>query len=253
MIGIFDSGQGGLSVARAIRAQFPSCDILYFGDTKNAPYGEKSADELAKLTVEGLTLLHSHGAGSIVSACNSVSTSLAVSLLDAFELEPNQVIEMVGPTVAHFKHSNARILLVATTATVRSGIYQNAFKMVGKDIDAIAIPNLAGAIERGADKGEIDGIIRASLAGAPFQNYDALILGCTHYPFVADSFKEFVGDAIAIFDPGDAVAARVLKRFWPREVGNSTTRFLVSADSAPFRARVAELFPDAVSAVEVID
>lgn len=251
MIGIFDSGIGGLSVARAIRAQFPSADILYFGDTKNAPYGEKDADELARLTVDGLRLLHERGATSIISACNSVSTSLAVSLIDAFELPADSVIEMVGPTVASLRDFDGRILLVATTATVRSGIYQNAFRMVGKEIDAVAIPHLAGAIERGAEAEELDGIVRAGLAGMPTNEYGALVLGCTHYPFAIDSFRAIVGD-MNIIDPAEAVAARALKRLWPREVGNGEARFIVSADTPAFRAKVGEIFPNFVNAIEVV-
>lgn len=253
MIGIFDSGIGGLSVARAIRAAFPSADLLYFGDTKNAPYGEKTPAELAELTVKGLQLLQREGAHSIVSACNSVSTSLAVSLLDAFSIASDQVIEMVGPTVAHFKGSDVRILLVATTATVRSGIYQNAFRMIGKEIDAVALPNLAGAIERGADQEEREGIIRAGLSGAPLSDYDTLILGCTHYPFAEAAFRTQVGTAITIFDPAIAVADRVLARFWPREAGNGTLRFLTSAHTDAFLSAVTTSFPDYTGEIEVIE
>jgi len=253
MIGIFDSGIGGLSVARAIRAQFPSADLLYFGDTKNAPYGEKSPEELARLTVAGLRLLHDRGATSIVSACNSVSTGLAVSLLDAFELPQDAVIEMVGPTVASMKRFEGKILLVATTATVRSGIYQNAFRMVGHEIDAIPVPHLAGAIERGADLEELDGIVRGALAGMPEGEYQALILGCTHYPFARESFRKVLGEKVLIVDPAEAVADRVLRRFWPREVGDGTARFMISADTPAFRAKVAELFPDFAASIEVVE
>jgi glutamate racemase len=253
VIGIFDSGIGGLSVARAIRATFPSADILYFGDTKNAPYGERTPDELARLTVEGLRLLHDRGATSIVSACNSVSTSLAVSLVDAFDLPADAVIEMVGPTVASMRGYEGRILLVATTATVRSGIYQNAFRMIGKEIDAIPVPHLAGAIERGASREEQDGIVRAALAGMPEDSYDALILGCTHYPFAIESFRSVVGERMLIIDPAEAVAARALKRLWPREVGSRVAHFLASADTPAFRAKVAEIFPDFAQNIEVIE
>jgi glutamate racemase len=251
MIGIFDSGIGGLSVARALRAVFPSADILYFGDTKHAPYGEKSADELARLTVDGLRMLHERGATSIVSACNSVSTSLAVSLVDAFDLPADAVIEMVGPTVASLRNFRGRILLAATTATVRSGIYQNAFRMIGTEIDAVPVPHLAGAIERGASREEQDSIVRAALSGMPVHTYDALVLGCTHYPFAVDSFRAVVGD-MQIIDPAEAVAARAVKRLWPREVGNGTAHFLLSADTPAFREKVATLFPEFVHFIEVI-
>src|SRR4051812_29736626 len=122
MIGIFDSGSGGLTVLKAIRDVLPSADVLYMGDIKNAPYGSRSREELSKLTVEAIKLLQARGANRIVSACNSVSASLAVSIFDIFSLDSTQLIEMVGPTVASFKGSNARILLCATPATVDSGI-----------------------------------------------------------------------------------------------------------------------------------
>src|SRR5262249_29763383 len=121
MIGIFDSGSGGLTVLKAIREEMPSADITYFGDIKNAPYGSKTNAELSALTVKAIELLKSRGAESVVSACNSVSASLAVSLFDALSLSPERLIEMVGPTVSSFKGSNARTLLVATPATIQSG------------------------------------------------------------------------------------------------------------------------------------
>src|SRR3989344_2861097 len=139
MIGIFDSGAGGLTVLRAIREVLPTADVVYFGDIKNAPYGNRSREELAVLTVNAIKLLQENGATNIVSACNSVSASLAVSLYDALSLSPPALIEMVGPTVAYFKGSTARLVLCATEATIHSGIYQNGFRMVGKEIECVAI------------------------------------------------------------------------------------------------------------------
>ncbi len=244
---------GGLSVAVKVRETFPSADIVYFGDTKNAPYGERPPHELAELTVKGLRFLTTHGATSIVSACNSVSTTLAVSLVDTFDLPPGSVIEMVGPTVAQFRRFEGEILLVATTATVRSGIYQNAFRMIGKEIDALPVPQLAGAIERGASEDELDGIVRGALAGMPEGKYQAVILGCTHYPFALGSFRKVIGDDVLLVDPAEAVADRVLARFWPREVGEGTFRCFISGESAPFRAKVRLLFPEVQDAVTLVE
>ena len=118
MIGIFDSGSGGLTVLRAIRERMPSADIVYFGDIKNAPYGTKSQHELSALTFAAFKLLIKEGSTSVVSACNSASTTLAVSLLDAGDISPDRVIEMVGPTVRALKHTDADILIAATPATI---------------------------------------------------------------------------------------------------------------------------------------
>jgi glutamate racemase len=252
MIGLFDSGVGGLTVLHAIRQNLPSADITYFGDTKNAPYGEKSREELTDLTVQGIRLLLERGAHNIVSACNSVSASLAVSLLDAFDLQPGQLIEMVGPTVSTFRGSDARVALCATSATVHSGLYQNAFRMIGKDIQAIPVPGLAGAIEFGKSDAEIEACIRDAFAGVDSQSFDVLVLACTHYPFAIAQFKNVLGSEIKLFDPAHAVAARVEKRFWPQEAGNGTIRFLISADSQEFRRLITDLFPNASSEVEVV-
>ena len=114
MIGVFDSGVGGLTVLSALRELLPSADVVYFGDTKNAPYGTRSREELGRLSVHGLQFLQEHGATNIISACNSVSASLAISLFDVLSIAPKQLIEMVGPTVGYFKGSSRRLILCAT-------------------------------------------------------------------------------------------------------------------------------------------
>lgn len=241
MIGIFDSGVGGLTVLKALRETIPSADVLYFGDTKNAPYGVRSRRELTELSVAGLTLLHERGASDIISACNSVSVSLAISLFDTFSTTPSQLIEMVGPTVAYFKGSPARVVLVATPATVESEIYQSSFRMIGKDIEAVAIEELAGAIERGAADDEIGAIIERALSHVSFESDDVLVLACTHYPLALASFRKVLGDNVLIFDPAYAVAERAEKLFWPKEAGERTTRFLISKDSEVFRRLASEI------------
>ncbi len=252
MIGIFDSGSGGLTVVRAIRDTLPSADILYFGDIKNVPYGSKSPEELSRLTIHSIELLKKRGATSIVSACNSVSASLAVSLYDTLDILPQHLIEMVGPTVSYFKNSSARLLLLATPATIHSGIYQNGFKMVGKEVVAVSVSELAGAIEFSASQDDIDKLIRASLAGVELNAIDVVVLACTHYPLEYDAFRRILDSRIHLFDPARAVAERVKKDFWPREVGDAQTHFLISKDSATFRTFVRDFFPDDADAVEVI-
>jgi glutamate racemase len=160
---------------------------------------------------------------------------------------------MVGPTVASLRGITGNILLVATTATVRSGIYQNAFRMIGKDIDALPVPLLAGALECGAPHDECVAIIREALYATPKDAYQVLILGCTHYPFAIAAFKEVLGHEMHIVDPAVAVAERALKRWWPREVGDGSARFLISADTPAFRAKVETLFPMFRDAIEVVE
>jgi len=253
MIGIFDSGSGGLTVVKAIREKLPSSDIIYFGDIKNAPYGMRSREELSKLTLAGLKLLSDKGATRIVSACNSVSASLAVSLLEASDITPDRLIEMVSPTVGYFRHADAPILLCATKATIESGIYQNAFSMLGKEIQTLAIPDLAGAIEFGKSEGDLEEIIKNAFAAIPSDSYRVAILACTHYPLVQKIFERVLGPKVMVFDPAEAVAERVEKLWWPQEVGKGTAHFYISKDSEPFRRFVAETMGKSVYTVEVIE
>ncbi len=252
MIGIFDSGSGGLTVLKAIRDQLPSCDVVYYGDIAHAPYGSKSQEELSVRTAEALALLRARGADRMVSACNTASASLALSLYDAFGMEPGSIIEMVGPTVSHFKDTQKRILLCATPATVRAGIYQTAFKMLGLEVAALAIPELAGAIEFGEGRERERAILAEALKDIDWQAYDTLVLACTHYPLSLELFRQLVPGHIEIFDPAEAVAERAVKLFWPQEVRDGKTKFLISKDSAPFRSLVAKMFPGAEGSIEVV-
>jgi len=253
MIGIFDSGSGGLTVMRRIRDLVPSSDILYYGDIRNAPYGNRSRAELSTLTIRALQFLAEQGAHSIVSACNSVSASLAISLFDTCSVSPDYLIEMVGPTVSAFKGSDMQAVLFATQATIDAGIYQSGFQMIGKEVPCYAIPELAGAIERGESPGHIRAIVRAMSERISWSGIDVAILACTHYPLAIDAFRVELPPHVAIFDPAIAVAERVEARFWPREAGDGKTRFVITKDSEVFRRYVAQLFPGTEARVEVLE
>lgn len=232
MIGIFDSGSGGLSVLKAIRQVMPRADVVYFGDIKNAPYGLKTQEELSVLTEHAITLLHNEKADYLVSACNSVAASLVISLSDRIAFTPSDIIEMVGPTVAHFRDSQKKLALCATPATIHSAIYQNAFQLIGQDVQYIAISDLAGAIESGASHAEIEQIIRAAFSGR--EGFDTLILACTHYPLVRQAFEQVL-PGVHVFDPSMVVAERVLNAFPQETEGSGTIKFIVSQDSHHFR------------------
>lgn len=252
MIGIFDSGSGGLTVMKAVREALPTSDITYFGDIAHAPYGSKSQEELSRYTAESLELLRARGAERIISACNSVSASLALSLFDAFDLEPGSIIEMVGPTVSYFKRSRARIALCATPATIKAGIYQNAFRVLGREVAAVAVPELAGAIEFAQGQERQRALIKEALKGVDWSVCDVLVLACTHYPLALALFREIVPGHVALFDPAIAVAERAKAQFWPQEVRDAKTKFLISRDSQPFRDLVAQIFPGHKDEIEVV-
>ncbi|HEY0010287.1 MAG TPA: aspartate/glutamate racemase family protein [Candidatus Paceibacterota bacterium] len=253
MIGIFDSGLGGLTVLKPLRELLPRADITYFGDIRNAPYGNRSHEELTRLTVDAIRLLRAHGATGIVSACNSVSASLSLSLFDTLELGPGRLIEMVGPTVASLKGTDERLLLCATSATIRSQIYQSAFAMVGKDIATLALPDLAGAVERGAPQAELEAIVLSELMEINIDSIDAVILACTHYPLAVEAFRRVLPDHVRIINPGTVVAARVARAWEHEETGEGRMRLIISAESAPFRAMAKQAFPDEDYEIEVLE
>ncbi len=251
MIGIFDSGAGGLTVLREVRRRLPSADIIYFGDTKYAPYGSKTREEITLRTIEAIGELARHKATSILSACNSVSASLAVSLSMPLRFRMTGLSRWWGPTVAALRGERGRILLAATKATITSGIYQNAFHMLGKEVATMSIPELAGAIEAGASVEDQERIIREAFSTVSADSYDTLVLACTHYPLALALFEKILPGK-DIFDPADAVAARVAENWWPREAGNGKLSFLLSKDSPAFRALAAQMFPEAAKRIEVL-
>ncbi|MEK7134473.1 MAG: hypothetical protein AAB819_02005 [Patescibacteria group bacterium] len=244
MIGIFDSGVGGLSVLRKIREKAPHANIIYFGDTANAPYGTRPSFELKALTESAVEFLLSQGARDIVSACNSVSAFMTLSESGLLAQVPLSIIEMARPTVRalarDFREKN--IVFFATPATIESGIYARGCAESGINGTFVAVPELAGAIESGAPRRDIQNIITHAIAELPHDT-DVVSLSCTHYPFARDIFIEEIaraGLAAETFDPADSVAAEVCSGC--EITGEGKTRFLISRDSPVFRRLAEEHF-----------
>ncbi len=237
MIGIFDSGSGGLSVLRALREVAPMADVVYFGDLKNAPYGNKSREELGVLTVLGIQRLLDEGATEIVSACNSVSVSIVLPMFEILDLPRASIIEMVGPTVSSFKKKTARVLVVATRATVNSNVYQDGFRMIGIEAEGVAIPELVQEIEGGALVDEMRKTIENVLRPHINSGFTHLLLGCTHFPLVRNVFDDIIhhlGMHVEVVDPAHAVVKTILARF--DTMGTGRTHFVLSEESDIFRA-----------------
>lgn len=253
MIGIFDSGVGGLTVAAAIRKRAPSVDTVYFGDIANAPYGLKNRVTLEQLTFQAFRLLRSLGATQLVSACNSVSASVILPMLELFGVYDSGIVEMVGPAARALKERlNGRMIVVATPATVDSAMYQKGFREVGLDVRMIACPELAGAIEFGEPLAVIEHHVDTVVEQALGIGCDTLVLGCTHYPLVRDIFERCIiarGGGIALYDPADAVALTALTRHGV--LGDGMSRFVISRDSAVFRRYVTQMFGATAIDIEV--
>lgn len=244
MIGIFDSGIGGLGVASQIQKKAPRADLVYFGDLANMPYGPKKTEELFELTLRAMRFLKSRGATQFVAACNSLSVAVIAPLADLFETPKTRVIEMVTPTVsAVCERTQGKILIAATLATVRSGIYERAFEQQGASVEAIALPELAEAIERQSGEKELESIIAPAVQKAIDIRAKLLVFGCTQFPFARSVFSrsfEKCGYEIELFDPSEAVADEVTKTF---DVdGDGLNTFFVSKPSIVFNQTVLDLF-----------
>jgi glutamate racemase len=247
MIGIFDSGVGGLTVASAIRKRCPDADFVYFGDLANAPFGPKSSDELFGITLRAMQFLREQGADEIVAACNSVSVSVIRPLMDAFGIDATNVIEMVGPAARALAYQHPKkILVIATEATVKSGMYEQTFQRHALAPIMMALPDLASAIEQGKSRVEMEQLIAPAIDRVVLESFDTLVFGCTHYPFVRDLFETAFhsrGVQVHLFDPADAVAMDVASTFDVR--GHGAQIFFVSKQSDVFEKRVQAFFGSA--------
>ncbi len=235
MIGIFDSGSGGLTVLKELRKRAPNADIVYFGDLKNAPYGNRSREELGVLTALGIQKLIENGATEIISACNSVSVSITKPLLDILDFPVNNIIEMVGPTVQDFRDKDIKVLLVATKATIESGVYQAGFNSGGIDATCVSIPELVSFIEGGANIYDVEELVTTTLKKYLDKKCTHVVLGCTHFPLVRNIFEkvlEHLGGSMVVIDPAVSVAKKAVKNF--NVEGDGYLRVLTSKRSTVF-------------------
>ena len=208
-IGIFDSGVGGLTVAKEIKRLLPNENLIYFGDTKHLPYGEKSKEAIIEYSTKIAKFLLENNCKAIVIACN---TATANALKEVLELVANHVpvIDVINPVaekVAYEIHNNVGV--IATKATVNSGLYRKSIRKHNKfiKVDELATPLLVPAIEEGFKNHPIThSIIYNYLSNNKLKNIETLILGCTHYPLLIDEIKQYYGNRVRVIDSPNIVA-----------------------------------------------
>lgn len=210
MIGIFDSGLGGLTVAQAIRQTLKDASYIYLGDTARTPYGNKSAETVTRYALENTAWLLKQGATMIVIACNTASALATKAVREKYPTIP--IFEVITPAarVALLKTSSRAIGVLATRATILSQAYQNILREGGATtIQSVSAPLLVPLIEEGwLDDEETDHILHRYL-GEFKESLDTLILGCTHYPLIAPLVKKFFKDRVEIVSSGEAVARAI--------------------------------------------
>jgi glutamate racemase len=198
-IGIFDSGVGGLTVARAVRDQLPGESILYIGDTAHSPYGPKKIADVRGYALDVLDDLVAQGVKMLVIACNTASAAM---LRDARERYSVPVIEVIQPAVrrAVVTTRNNRVGVIGTVGTIASRAYEDAFAAATNlQLFTRACPRFVEFVEAGVTTGEeVLAVAEEYLAPLRDAGIDTLVLGCTHYPFLKGAISYVMGDAVTL-------------------------------------------------------
>jgi glutamate racemase len=223
--GLYDSGIGGLTVLRALRAAGIDQDIVYFADQAHVPYGDKTDADIKGFLSDNLSLLASLRVDAVITACN---TSCAVAQRLGWPEAPFDVLDLIANSSAALAQSPyRRVAVIATAATVRSGAYARA-------IGAAAPGESAAAEAREA--------VRDVVAGLP-AGIDAVLYGCTHYPLLDQWFAKYLPAGVARIDPAHAQAAAARRLVVRRRIaaGGGTTAYYTNGDPGAFEAAVRRL------------
>lgn len=213
-IAVFDSGLGGISVLRKLIHLMPHENFLYFGDSANAPYGSRSTEEIRALTLRHGDRLLSNGAKALVVACN---TATAAAIQELRKNHPSKIIIGIEPALklAVDRFPSQPIWVLATEATLREEKFASLLARHGanRDIQKFACPELVSFVERGELTG--DNVLQAlrRILGNHLDSLPAaIVLGCTHYPFLTDALRQVVGNGPAIIDGADGTARETFRR-----------------------------------------
>jgi glutamate racemase len=255
-IGIFDSGVGGLTVARAIIDQLPHESIFYVADTARQPYGPKGIAEVRKYALEVMDHLVEHDVKMLVIACNSASAAV---LRDARERYDVPVVEVIQPATRRAVRAtrNGRVGVLATRATIESMAYHDSFAAAPEvELTGVAAPLLVEFVERGeTDSEELIEVIRGYLKPILDADCDTLILGCTHYPLLIGAISYIAGDGITLVSSADETAKDVYRILRDRGLfgqgGEPWHRFRTTGDTDLFEHLGRRFLGPEIQAVEL--
>jgi glutamate racemase len=241
-IGIFDSGVGGLTVYKAIRATFPEEDLIYFGDTARVPYGPKSPNTIIEYSIQNSRFLLQQGIKTLIVACN---TSSAVAIPALQQLTDIPIIGVIDPGAEQAARNtvNKRIGIIGTEGTVRSGAYTKAIQTLIPDAQVFsqACPLFVPIVEEGwQDHAIALSIAQEYLSPLKGHDIDTLVLGCTHYPLLRKVIQHVMGNSVTLVDSADAITA-YLARLIPSDSDGVSGKdsFFVSDNEDKF-ARISQ-------------
>lgn len=244
-IGVFDSGVGGLTVAREIMRQLPNEKVVYFGDTARVPYGSKSKETVTRFSRQIVRFLQTMDVKTIVVACNTASAYALDELEKEIDIPMIGVVKPAVKVAAETTH-NGKIGVIATQATVSSHVYANYLQEVNAQMEVIgkACPLFVPLVEEGLLEDPVtDEIARRYLLELMDTNIDTLILGCTHYPLIRDTIQRVVGDGVTLVNPAyetarelkEMLAAKDMLTDATPDLGSNRYQFYVSDGAEKFK------------------
>jgi len=261
-IGIFDSGVGSLTVARAIIDQLPNESIIYLGDTANTPYGPKSLSEVRTLALSVMDRLVDEGVKLLVIACNTASAAVLRDARERYtEGRGIPVVEVIQPAVrrAVAATRNGKIGVIGTMATVNSKAYDDAFA-AALDIElvSVACPEFVSYVEKGITSGpELIALAQTYLEPIKAQVADTLVLGCTHYPLLTGALSYVMGDGVTLVSSAEETAKDVYHvlsehNLLRTDSTKPTLRFQATGDADSFASLAKRFLGPEVQNVEQI-
>jgi glutamate racemase len=241
VIGLFDSGLGGLTVLARLRERLPSADAIFFADQAHVPYGDRTHGELLQLLRANLARFDDYGVDAIVMACN---TSCAIAERYGWPSSRAPVLDLIESAATAVERGGfARVGVVATAATVGAGSYGRTLRarIGGIDVVEVPAPALVPLVEAGAIEGEEARTAVAEVCTHLPLDLDALIYGCTHYPVLQAHFQAMLGSDVALIDPAIMQAERAAELLRERARGTGHTTYITSGDETAFHANVARI------------
>lgn len=255
-IGIFDSGLGGLSVLSELKKILPNEKFIYFADSANLPYGEKSKEQLVGFTRDILNYFKSRDVKMVLMACN---TSSAVTLNIVKNDYKFDILGLIDPAARFLASQNySNIGIMATSATINSNAYKNKIlKYANKNITQVACPGLVELVEGGnLDTAEAENLVRKYLEPILAQNVQKIVLGCTHYPFLSSLIEEITGRKDILINPAEFLAKEAFALLKSKNALNDseegTMEFYASASPGEFLHFGKNLF-DGIDYVELLN
>jgi glutamate racemase len=255
-IGIFDSGIGGLTIAHAIKNKLPNESLIYFGDTKHLPYGEKSEQAIKDYSLKIAEFLKKNHCKAIIIACNSASSTAYYHIKKNINSIP--IYNVIDPIVSFIskKYFNKKIGVIGTKATIQSGIYED--KLLDKNsslsVASLETPLLAPMIEEGFFNQEISStIIKNYLNDKKLDKIDILVLACTHYPLIQNEIISFY-NKIDVIDSSEIIADYIHEELYKSKLLNQVNKpkfnFIISNFTESFSKSANIFFKENISLEE---